>query len=290
MKKSSLILLLVPFLLAGCGSGETTDGNEENQQSQQSGGGETAELYSIKVTTNPTKTTYVVGESFDPAGMVVIAKYKGKDQEKITDYTYSTEPFTKAETVKFEISYGGKTTTVTLYVKEAREDLEQEYTQTILTSGPSFAGSFNAGYHFDTADHKLELANYFYDQVDYENLITNVETDNLHAQKFNTVTYLQFGSGSGAGSFVWHSIEKIYKVEINVLCYAKEDTYHGITNIDSWSHIAIDDTDFDMTYDGKTNPQVQKYSVNYPNGVTSFKIESSMGRVYMQDMTITWRG
>lgn len=175
--------------------------------------------------------------------------------------------------------------------QEKKENIDQEYTETIETSGVSFATAFSPGYHFDTDAHKEELAEYFYDQVEYENLITEVETDNLHSQKFDSVTYLQFGSGSIANGYIeWKSIEKIYKVEIEVLCYAKEDTYHGITNIDNWSHIAINSTDFDLTYDGKTNPTISKISLDFPDGVTSFKVSSSLGRVFMKDMTITWRG
>lgn len=270
-------------------------GHEEEHEQEEHGQEQEEEdeksLYSIKVTTLPKKTNYLVGELFDPTGMVVIAKYTDKSQETITNYTYSTAVFSAAGTIQFDISYQGKTDTITLYVKEAREEVEDEYTETIMTSGASFAGSFNNGYHFDTEAHKVELANYFDDQVEYEYLISKVETSNLHSQKFKSETYLQLGSGSNAeGLIKWVSIEKIYKVEINVMCYAKEDTYHGITNIDNWSHIAIDAQDFDLTYDGGTDPEVKTFSLEYPQGTTEFTVKSSMGRVFMKSMSITWRG
>jgi len=39
------------------------------------GGGGSLKLESIAITKAPTKTTYKSGESFDPTGMVVTAKY-----------------------------------------------------------------------------------------------------------------------------------------------------------------------------------------------------------------------
>ena len=44
-------------------------------------------LKSIAVTTPPTKTTYWVGESFDPAGMVITATYSNNTTKTISDIT-----------------------------------------------------------------------------------------------------------------------------------------------------------------------------------------------------------
>ena len=46
-------------------------------------------LESIAVTTPPTKTTYWVGESFDPAGMVITATYSNNTTKTISDITAS---------------------------------------------------------------------------------------------------------------------------------------------------------------------------------------------------------
>lgn len=65
-------------------------------------------VQSIEVTTMPTKTTYVEGEKFDPAGMVVTATLSDKTTKEITDYTYSEEPLevtVKDEKTIIEISY-----------------------------------------------------------------------------------------------------------------------------------------------------------------------------------------
>lgn len=288
MKKSLLILLLSSLTLTGCGN----KGTQGNKGDNESGEHKEATLLSIYIKKSPAKTTYIVGQSFSPIGMVVKGKYSDETEKTIENYTYSTEKFTTVGTVDFEISFEGKKTSVELTIKASKDDIEeQEYTETIMSSGVTFVASFKDGYHFDTEQHKQDLAQYFYDQVEYENLITNVETDNLHARKFNSITYLQFGSGSNAiGSFKWTSKEKIYKVEFKVCCYAKEDDYDRVVNIDNWSHIAIDSTDYDLTYDGKTLPEMKTFSKEYPEGVTSFTLSSSMGRVLMESMTITWRG
>ena len=44
---------------------------------------------SIAVTTNPNKTSYIVGESFDPTGMVVTVTYTNGNQVAVAGYTYS---------------------------------------------------------------------------------------------------------------------------------------------------------------------------------------------------------
>jgi len=43
----------------------------------------------IAVTTEPAKHSYIIGEEFDPAGMVVTAYYNDKSTKQVTDYTIS---------------------------------------------------------------------------------------------------------------------------------------------------------------------------------------------------------
>ncbi|MBQ7346081.1 MAG: PQQ-binding-like beta-propeller repeat protein [Oscillospiraceae bacterium] len=53
----------------------------------------------IQITTAPDKTDYKVGETFDPAGMVVTATYANGKTRDITRYvTYSTDPLTSGDT------------------------------------------------------------------------------------------------------------------------------------------------------------------------------------------------
>lgn len=59
----------------------------------------------IEITTPPTKTEYMAGEEFDPAGMVVTAFYKGGTSEPITSYNiFPGGKLTKGQT-KVTIQY-----------------------------------------------------------------------------------------------------------------------------------------------------------------------------------------
>ena len=57
----------------------------------------TYDIVSCTVTTMPTKTIYEVGETFNPAGMIIQVQYQNKGKtitRLVTDYTYSTSPLT----------------------------------------------------------------------------------------------------------------------------------------------------------------------------------------------------
>ena len=79
-------------------------------------------LEGIAVTAQPTKTTYTVGESFNPAGMVVTASYSDESTKAVTGYTYDTAAFTTAGSKTVTITYTEgevtKTATVTVTVEE----------------------------------------------------------------------------------------------------------------------------------------------------------------------------
>lgn len=79
---------------------------------------ETRTLTSIVVTTQPTKTSYVPGESFDRTGMVVKANYSDGTSEEINTYTVSEIDKDKIGEQTLTVSYLGKTDTITIYVVE----------------------------------------------------------------------------------------------------------------------------------------------------------------------------
>lgn len=78
---------------------------------------DTRTLTSIAVTTQPTKTSYVPGESFDRTGMVVKANYSDGTSEEINTYTVSEidEDIIGEQTLT--VSYLGKTTDLKITVK-----------------------------------------------------------------------------------------------------------------------------------------------------------------------------
>jgi len=79
-------------------------------------------LTKIEITTDPTDTTYNVGEWFNPAGMVVTATYSDATTKTVTDFTYAPfRPLALTDTA-VTISYSDtgltKTDTVTITVTE----------------------------------------------------------------------------------------------------------------------------------------------------------------------------
>lgn len=69
--------------------------------------GASAELSSIEITTPPTKTEYIAGEKFDPAGMVVTAKYDDETEKTLTaeDWTYDLTGELKTSDRNVTVSY-----------------------------------------------------------------------------------------------------------------------------------------------------------------------------------------
>lgn len=70
---------------------------------------------SIAVTTQPTKTTYEVGQTFNPDGMIITATWSDDTTSTVTDYTYSPTGSLSETDTTITISYtvGGITKTTT---------------------------------------------------------------------------------------------------------------------------------------------------------------------------------
>ncbi len=79
------------------------------------------ELVSISVTQQPDKTVYYDGDSFDPTGMVVTARYNnGSDiVVPLEECVFTPDPLTQG-TTEVTVSYGGKTATIAVMVKPPR--------------------------------------------------------------------------------------------------------------------------------------------------------------------------
>ena len=75
-------------------------------------------LTSISITTQPDKTAYAVGGSFDSTGMVVTATYDTGKTKEVTGFTFSSQTFSSAGTKTVTISYteNGITKTASLSV------------------------------------------------------------------------------------------------------------------------------------------------------------------------------
>lgn len=80
----------------------------------------TVSLVGISINTQPNKLEYYVGDSFDPSGMVITLFYSDGTSKNVTaGYTYSIKNFTSVGAQTVIIDYEEKTTTLTVYVKDA---------------------------------------------------------------------------------------------------------------------------------------------------------------------------
>ena len=103
-----------------------------------------ATLESIEVTALPAKTTYSIGDVFDPTGMVITATYSnsaGRFTQDIADYAYDTAAFTEAGEKTVTISCGDKTATVIVTVTEVtleKIEVTVQPTKTMYRIGENF--------------------------------------------------------------------------------------------------------------------------------------------------------
>lgn len=70
----------------------------------------------IAVTTKPTKISYIIGEKFDPTGMVVTAYYSDNTSEAVTDYKIDKTKELGLEDTSVTITYGSKFALLTIRV------------------------------------------------------------------------------------------------------------------------------------------------------------------------------
>mgnify|MGYP000082725527 CR=1 FL=1 len=119
----SVILALGSFsVLAACNSNDDPNLPPEKTVS------------SIEVTTPPSKTKYVAGESFDSTGMVITANYSDKTSAPVTGYTVDKTTLSVSDTT-VTITYEGKTCTQAITVSAATEERVVKITFTEPSSG-----------------------------------------------------------------------------------------------------------------------------------------------------------
>lgn len=102
----AIVMLAAIFALAGCGETPSDSSSAKNE----------AIVVSISVTTQPTKTEYVAGETFDPAGMVVTAKYSDNTTKTVTDYAIDKTGALKEGDTSIVITYQNKRAVVKITV------------------------------------------------------------------------------------------------------------------------------------------------------------------------------
>lgn len=112
------------------------------------GGGGGIKLQSISVITQPAKTTYRPGQTFDPAGMVVQATYSNGATATATGYTYTpSTPLTINDTtITILYTEQGKTATAEISITVQNEPIAIPVQSGTLTYDGSFLTPVWSGY------------------------------------------------------------------------------------------------------------------------------------------------
>lgn len=118
---------------------------------------DTRTLTSIAVTTQPTKTSYVPGESFDRTGMVVKANYSDGTSEEINTYTVSEIDKDIIGEQTLTVSYLGKTDTITIYVVEPGITSLNNIYNTNSTSSKLFTAPIGSYADDFTLEHTVKI-------------------------------------------------------------------------------------------------------------------------------------
>jgi hypothetical protein len=134
MKRRNLLAIFATLALsAGAMAAFTACDAQSNISAEDS-------LQSLTIATAPTKTKYVAGETFDPSGMVVKAVYQSGREEEVSDYTYSPNGALSLGITKITISWGNKTVTQRITVKNdiTNVSIKTAPTRTEYYAGESF--------------------------------------------------------------------------------------------------------------------------------------------------------
>ena len=138
----------------------------------------------IAVTTQP-KTSYVEGQMFDPAGMVVTAKYNDGSEETVTGYTVAPDRKLTTEDTTVTISYEGKTATVEITVAP------KTLTKIEVTTAPSKT-TYVEGQDFDKTGMVVKA---FYDNDTEAEVDTYTITDGTRLTTDKTSITISYTEG-----------------------------------------------------------------------------------------------
>lgn len=145
-------------------------------------------------------------------------------------------------------------------------------------------------------------------QVNNNNLLSEVFFTKLNTAYYDSSSLVvQIGTGNPAkgdfksGTFTWTSVNRIIRVDITAMCYAKTQGA-----IDSTAHLLIEagdkgtDKDYDRPINNSTTkdmsfavgsdetPNYKTYSIDFAEGIDRFCLSSLDGRIFLKSLSITW--
>ena len=227
-------------------------------------------LDSISVTTPPTKTTYIEGETFDPAGMVVTAKYDDNTTQEVIAYTYTPNGALSLSDKEITVSYtaGGitKTAKQAITVKESGVKM---LSSIAVTTAPAKT-AYSAGESFDPAG-MVVTATYNDKSTAEVNMYTYQPIGALKASDTEiTISYTE-------GSITKTTSQPITVIDVN------ESLYVTFTEGDSFVYTGTKITPaVAVMYRGKALVEGVDYTVKYKNNV-----KTSVGATKLPTVIVT---
>lgn len=213
-------------VISGCGGNENPDTDIVSPEKTVS---------SIAVTTPPTKTAYVEGETFDKTGMVVTATYSDNTKEAVTGYTVDKTTLSDGDT-SVTITYEGKTTTQAITVTAA--------TKVLLTLHSDSEGAQDIEFKNDNT----VIISAMGQSLECEWAINNYDLIEIKADP-QVAGYVQFVSSVSEGNFKFEIVMS-FGGTIEYLCpFADYASALGIT-IKEVGRVEVEDDYFAIKNDG----------------------------------------
>ena len=213
MKKITVLPLLLTFLFTSCAGVNEDDNTSQNLS-----------LKSLAVTTQPTKTTYTIGEELNTAGLVVTATYSDDSTKDVT---------ASVQIAAVDMSSAGQKT-VSISYSENGSTLFASFIITVNQSGQGGGGDQGGGGeeddYVDTGEYGYNHFNGYYGQLTWSN------GDDLKQKLYNIisqdVTFLEY---EGNWATNQNADQDLYNHDYVDVVYssdnmAKSDTYslgHG---------------------------------------------------------------
>lgn len=223
------------------------------------------EPISIYKTGSPTKTTYYEGDTFDPSGIKIFAKYEGKNDKDVTSLvTYSPSTLSIGDT-SVTASYKGLSLTISgLTVKEKPQT--ESFTITFADRSGDASTALDS-------DGILALASY--NPTSASSYVKDVGSI---SKIFDGATGLKFGSSSASGSLTINFTQSLSIEGITL----------GLKKYSSDTGSVVIKTSADST--GKTfsslTSSVVGYEYSKTSSITSVSISTTAKRAYLSYISI----
>lgn len=251
----------------------------------------------LAVTSQPAKTAYYNGETFDSTGMVITATLSDGSTTVITDYTLNKTKLTPADT-NVTVSYGGKSVSVAVavsaYEKIGVAQLSKISDGTLMAVEGYYVGVSEEGPSVDrelllkdlTTDDVIAVRNvpygsfpnYGYAKGDRVVFLASVHTDGT----VNTPNkrYLDFSGENGTleTTIVSRGNEVTYNMDhvITVSSWTQMQELFAVGNIPDYAYIRLEGAIFCNRYEGSDGVTVSRVHMNETaTGVSGIRCDGS---------------